>query len=208
MKLLERYIFRRTFALTVITLAATTLMVLVTQVLLYVNLLTASGQALLSFFALAATLVPPMTNLVLPFALHIGASQTLNGMNSDSELAVIEAAGGPRSIQTRPILLLALLLSLASLAISHFAEPFAEQSKRQPDQDHERMSGEDQPHNGSRLRAKGHANPDFARPLPHGIRKHPEHADAGERERERAKHSGQQRTPPRRLETRGENRRQ
>jgi lipopolysaccharide export system permease protein len=131
MKLLERYIFRRTFVLTVITLAATTLMVLVTQVLLYVNLLTASGQALLSFFALAATLVPPMTNLVLPFALHIGASQTLNGMNSDSELAVIEAAGAPRSIQTRPILLLALLLSLASLAISHFAEPFAEQAKRQ-----------------------------------------------------------------------------
>ena len=48
-----------------------------------------------------------MTNLVLPFALHIGASQTLNGMNSDSELAVIEAAGGSLWVQTKPILLLA-----------------------------------------------------------------------------------------------------
>jgi len=57
MNLLERYIFRRTFVVSMITLAATTLMVLVTQVLLYVNLLTASGQALLAFFALAATLV-------------------------------------------------------------------------------------------------------------------------------------------------------
>src|SRR3954451_23018480 len=131
MKLLERYIFRRTFVLSMITLSATTLMVLVTQVLLYVNLLTASGQALLTFFALAATLIPPMTNLVLPFALHIGASQTLNGMNSDSELAVIEAAGGSLSVQTRPIILLPILMSVAALAISHFAEPWAEQSKRQ-----------------------------------------------------------------------------
>jgi lipopolysaccharide export system permease protein len=131
MNLLERYIFRRTFVLSVITLAATTLMVLVTQVLLYVNLLTASGQALLSFFALAATLVPPMTNLVLPFALYVGASQTLNGMNSDSELAVIEAAGGSTWIQTKPIILLALLMSLAALAISHVAEPWAEQAKRE-----------------------------------------------------------------------------
>ena len=131
MNLLERYIFRRTFALSMITQAATTMMVLVTQVLLYVNLLTASGQALLSFFALAGTLIPPMTNLVLPFALHIGASQTLNGMNSDSELAVIEAAGGSLWVQTKPILLLALAMSLTALAISNFAEPWAERSKRE-----------------------------------------------------------------------------
>ena len=131
MNLLERYIFRRTLALSLMTLAATTLMVLVTQVLLYVNLLTASGQELISFFALAATLVPPMTNLVLPFALYIGASQTLNGMNSDSELAVIEAAGGSQSIQTKPIILLAIIMSLIALSISHFVEPWAQQSKRE-----------------------------------------------------------------------------
>src|SRR5262245_52291078 len=131
MNLLERYIFRRTFALSMITLAATTLMVLVTQVLLYVNLLTASGQALLTFFALAGTLIPPMTNLVMPFALHIGTSQTLNTMNSDSELAVIEAAGGSLSIQTKPILLLALGMSLLALFISNFVEPWAQTSKRE-----------------------------------------------------------------------------
>jgi lipopolysaccharide export system permease protein len=130
MKLLERYIFRRALTLSLITLAATTMMVLVTQVLLYVNVLTASGQALITFFALAGTLVPPMTNLVLPFALYIGASQTLNGMNSDSELAVIEAAGGSRSIQTKPIFILALLMSLFALALSHFVEPWAYKHKR------------------------------------------------------------------------------
>jgi lipopolysaccharide export system permease protein len=131
MNLLERYIFRRTFVLSLVTLSATTVMVLITQVLLYVNLLTASGQALLTFFALAATLVPPMTNLVLPFALHMGASQTLNTMNSDSELAVIEAAGGPLSIQTKPIMLLAVAMSVFALLLSHFVEPWANQHKRE-----------------------------------------------------------------------------
>ena len=130
MNLLERYIFRRTLSLSLMTLSATTVMVLITQVLIYVNLLTASGQALLTFFALAATLIPPMLNLVMPFALHIGATQTLNGMNSDSELAVIEAAGGSRSIQTKPIILLAIMMSLVGLALSHFVEPFAYKHKR------------------------------------------------------------------------------
>ena len=58
MNLLERYIFRRTLSLSLMTLSATTVMVLITQVLIYVNLLTASGQALITFFALAATLDP------------------------------------------------------------------------------------------------------------------------------------------------------
>ena len=130
MNLLERYIFRRTLSLSLMTLSATTVMVLITQVLIYVNLLTASGQALLTFFALAATLIPPMLNLVMPFALHIGATQTLNSMNTDSELSVIEAAGGALSIQTKPIILLAILMSLVALALSHFVEPFAYKHKR------------------------------------------------------------------------------
>jgi len=130
MNLLERYIFRRTLTLSLMTLSATTVMVLITQVLIYVNLLTASGQALLTFFALSATLIPPMLNLVMPFALHIGATQTLNGMNTDSELAVIEAAGGSPFIQTKPIILLAIAMSLVALALSHFVEPFAYKHKR------------------------------------------------------------------------------
>jgi lipopolysaccharide export system permease protein len=52
-------------------------------------------------------------------------------MNSDSELAVIEAAGGSQSIQTKPIILLAIIMSLIALSISHFVEPWAQQSKRE-----------------------------------------------------------------------------
>ena len=131
MNLLERYIFRRTFALSLITLAATTLMVLVTQVLLYVNLLTASGQALLAFFALAATLIPPMVNLVLPFALSHRGEPDAERHELRFRAGGNRFPGGLLWVQTKPILLLALAMSLTALAISHFAEPWAERSKRE-----------------------------------------------------------------------------
>ena len=104
MKQIERYIFRRVFILSAGTLATTTVIALTTQVLLRVNLLSSTGQSVLTFLELAGLLVPPMMLVVMPFALMIGAAQTLSTMNSDSELAVIEASGGARHLVARPIL--------------------------------------------------------------------------------------------------------
>ncbi|HTV71678.1 MAG TPA: LPS export ABC transporter permease LptF [Rhizobiaceae bacterium] len=130
MRLIERYIFKRTFSLSMLALVSTTVMVLITQVLIYVNVLTTSGQAIGTFFTLAATLVPSMINIVLPFALFIGASQTLNTMNTDSELAVIEASGGSPTLTARPVMILAIMLAVAALLISLFVEPWADRHKR------------------------------------------------------------------------------
>ena len=94
MKQIERYIFRRVLMLSLATLATTTVIAMTTQVLLRVDLLSSTGQSLLTFLELAGLLVPPMMLVVMPFALMIGAAQTLTTMNSDSELAVIEASGG------------------------------------------------------------------------------------------------------------------
>ncbi|MBX3575686.1 MAG: LptF/LptG family permease [Rhizobiaceae bacterium] len=130
MLLIERYIFGRTLTLSLMALVSTTVMVLITQVLIYVNVLTASGQAVGTFFMLAATLVPTMVNIVLPFALFIGASQTLNTMNTDSELAVIESAGGSPRMTARPILILALAAALVSITLSMVVEPWSNSHKR------------------------------------------------------------------------------
>jgi lipopolysaccharide export system permease protein len=131
MYLIERYILRRTLSLSLMTLVSTTVMVLITQVLIYVNVLTTSGQTITTFFTLAATLVPAMVNIVMPFALYIGASQTLNTMNSDSELAVIESSGASPGLTGRPVAVLALVFALASLTISLFVEPWADRHKRE-----------------------------------------------------------------------------
>ena len=130
MNLIERYIFRRALTLTLITLGATTFVVLITQLLRYVNLLTDSGQAIVSFLGLALMLMPAMTALVAPFAVLIGASQTLSGMNNDSELAVIEAAGGSGKITVKPILVLGVSLAALTLVISLVVEPWSNRQLR------------------------------------------------------------------------------
>ena len=77
-------------------------MVLTTQVLRYVNVLTQPGQALSAFAKIALTLTMPMVLVVLPFAIILGSSNTLNRMSNDSELAVLEAAGAGRKILVKP----------------------------------------------------------------------------------------------------------
>jgi lipopolysaccharide export system permease protein len=130
MKLIERYIFRRVFILSVGTLATTTTIALTTQVLLRVNLLSSTGQSLLTFLELAGLLIPSMLIIVVPFALMIGAAQTLATMNSDSEMVVVEASGGSRLLTARPILLIATLMSLATLLTGLYAEPWANRHLR------------------------------------------------------------------------------
>lgn len=130
MNLIERYIFRRTLSLSMTSLFATTFIVLTTQVLLYVNVLTQSGQALGSFARLALTLTPGMILIVMPFALILGTSNTLNRMNNDSELAVMESAGAGRAFIIRPILILAVAMTIVSLLIAQFVEPWANRQRR------------------------------------------------------------------------------
>ena len=130
MKILERYIFRRVFLLFLGTLLVTTAIAMITQVLVYVNLMSSTGQSLLTFLRLAGLLIPAMLVVVTPFALMLGAAQTLTSMNANSELPVIEAAGGSRVITGKPILILAVLMSLATLATSISVEPWTNRSLR------------------------------------------------------------------------------
>jgi lipopolysaccharide export system permease protein len=123
MNLIERHIFRRMLVLTLTTLSVTTAIVLMTQLLQRLNVLTQSSDAILSFLSIAVQLIPQMAMIVTPFALLIAVARTLSAMNLDSEMAVIEAAGGSRWTIARPVLILSILLTVASLLNAHFVEP-------------------------------------------------------------------------------------
>ena len=97
MNQIERYIFRRIFLLAVGILIVTTILAMTTQILLYVNLLTSTGQSLMTYAMLAVMLMPKVMVIVMPFALLIAAGYTLGGMNDNSELVVMESAGAPRA---------------------------------------------------------------------------------------------------------------
>lgn len=125
MKQIERYIFRRMGLLTFWSLTAVTLLVMTTQVLIRVNVLTTTGQALGTFLMLAATLIPSVLSIVAPFALLIGVGQVLSSMNSDSELVVVEAAGVPPATVLKPVLVLSASISLMVLVVGNFVEPWS-----------------------------------------------------------------------------------
>lgn len=131
MKVIERYIFRRAFFLFMTALAWTLAIVWTTQVLAQIDLVTTNGQSVLAFLQLATLILPSVTPEVLPLAIVIGVTQTLTVMNTDSELAVIHAAGSSRLTIIRPLLLLGLTASIASFLIANTIDPVARQWARE-----------------------------------------------------------------------------
>jgi len=130
MKVVERYIMRRTFVVFMAALVWTLAIVWTTQVLAKINLVTDSGQSAFTFFQVAALIIPSIVPIVVPFALVVAVAQTLSVMNSDSELAVVNASGASRWTIVRPIMLLALAASVFSFAVDNGVDPYARQKNR------------------------------------------------------------------------------
>jgi lipopolysaccharide export system permease protein len=125
MGLIDWYIMRRVAALTIPTLLVISGIVVTTQLLINVEMVTRSAAAAFGFLMIALLLVPSITLLVIPFAILIGALRTLATMNGDSELAVLEATGRAPRATTRPILVFSLLASLLTALAAHTVEPAA-----------------------------------------------------------------------------------
>ena len=131
MKLIEAYILRRIVQMTLAALLPVLAIIWTIQVLGRINLVTDSGQSMGSFMQLASYILPTIIPVVLPFAFVIGITQTLTAMNNDSELAVLDAAGAPRSTLMKPVLMFAAFLSIFSFSVSNFVEPQVRLAARQ-----------------------------------------------------------------------------
>ncbi|MET3792655.1 LPS export ABC transporter permease LptF [Aquamicrobium terrae] len=130
MKVIERYILRRMLLLFLGALAWTLAIVWTTQVLARIDLVTDGGQSALTFFEVAALIIPTVIPIVVPFAVAGAVAQTLSGMNADSELVVINAAGASRMTVAKPVLLLAVAASIFCFVIQNGVEPYARQRNR------------------------------------------------------------------------------
>ena len=131
MKVIERYILRRTVLLFAAALFWTLAIVWTTQVLTRINLVTDSGQSAFTFFEIATLILPSIYPIVVPFAVIIAVAQTLTVMNADSELIVISAAGSSRSATIRPVMLLAIAAAVSSFVIDNTVDPYARQRGRE-----------------------------------------------------------------------------
>jgi lipopolysaccharide export system permease protein len=109
--LLDRYILKIAAGAAVILLVGLTSVIWVTQALREVDLITGKGQTILIFFTVTLLSLPALIAGIAPVALFMATLYTLNKLNSDSELIVMNAAGvAPRRL-TRPFIALTLITS-------------------------------------------------------------------------------------------------
>ncbi len=130
MKVLERYILRRILVQSAAAAAASLGIVWVVQALTKVNLVTDTGQSIGSFLYLSLLILPAIVPIVMPFAVLLGAAQTLNTMNTDSEMAVIHAVGTPKIMVYRPVMIVAAIAAAITVFFGNVIEPASRQAAR------------------------------------------------------------------------------
>ena len=123
MPLIERYVFRRTAQVFLLTLGALVGTLWVTQALRELDVVTAQGQAIWIFLLMTLLALPALAQAIAPVAFLVGVVVTLNGLTSDSELPVISAAGASRKAVNRPILVLGAIVMIAVALSYHVLAP-------------------------------------------------------------------------------------
>ncbi|SIQ50136.1 LPS export ABC transporter permease LptF [Bosea sp. TND4EK4] len=109
---LDRYILKIAAGAAVVLLLGLTGVIWVTQALREVDLITGKGQTVLIFLTVTLLSLPALLAGIAPVALFMSTLYTLNKLNGDSELIVMNAAGVPPHRVTRPFLTLSIITSL------------------------------------------------------------------------------------------------
>lgn len=112
LKRLDRYILKIATVAAIVLLVGLTSVIWVTQALREVDLITGKGQTVLIFFTVTLLSLPALVAGIAPVALFMATLYTLNRLNSDSELIVMNAAGVAPHRLTRPFIVLTIATSL------------------------------------------------------------------------------------------------
>lgn len=123
MPLVERYIFGLTAKAFAAILVVLTAVIWVTQALRQLDLVTAKGQTIWIFLGITGLTIPSLAVILAPVALFGAAVWALNRLNGDSELVVMSAAGVSPPRLLRPLMTLALIVSVFVGLMSVWAIP-------------------------------------------------------------------------------------
>ncbi|WP_319529124.1 LptF/LptG family permease [uncultured Cohaesibacter sp.] len=122
---MKRYIFTRALTAFLMTVTALTAIVWLTQALRDLDLVTAKGQTMLIFFSMTSLVLPTLIMVIAPFAVMIAVAHTLNSLNADSELVVINASSAPPWVVVKPIIVLGLVATILGATLSLYGAPRA-----------------------------------------------------------------------------------
>jgi lipopolysaccharide export system permease protein len=120
---IDRYIFRTGFGAFVLILVSLTVVIWLTHALRDIDLVTNQGQTVLVFIGLTGLIIPLLVLVIAPIALVIAIAYTINKLNTDSEIVVMNAAGMAPWRLFRPFLAVAIVASLLVAAIAAYVAP-------------------------------------------------------------------------------------
>ncbi len=125
MKLISRYVFRQAASALSLILASLGGIVWIALALKQLDVVTSEGNDALMLIKITSLALPNLLAVVAPFALLIATMHMLNRLGGDSELIVLTASGSPVWALARPLLTLALIVSLAVGLVNHVVQPWS-----------------------------------------------------------------------------------
>ncbi|MGL4635028.1 MAG: LPS export ABC transporter permease LptF [Beijerinckiaceae bacterium] len=123
MNLLERYIFKIAASAFALCLGALTGVIWISSALREMDLVSGKGQTILVFLQVTLLTLPALVMIIAPIALFVAVLYTLNRLNGDSELIVMNAAGMPPTRVAKPLGILTVLVAIMIGYITIVAMP-------------------------------------------------------------------------------------
>jgi lipopolysaccharide export system permease protein len=123
MTLLERYIFKIAASAFLLCLGGLTGVIWISSAIREMDLVSGKGQTLWVFLQVTLLTLPALVMVIAPIALFGAVLYTLNKLNTDSELIVMNAAGMAPARVARPLGILTVLVALLTAYITIFAMP-------------------------------------------------------------------------------------
>jgi len=124
MRLIDRYLFRQLLGPTLLATLAFSTVMLLGESLQFLDLIV-QGQSAAVFFKLSLLELPIVVSMILPITIFVASLVALNRLQTEQELVVCFAGGMSRWRVISPVLRLAMMVAIVSLAINLWAAPWA-----------------------------------------------------------------------------------
>ncbi len=121
----SRYVFRQAAGALLLILSSLSGIVWIALALRQLEVVTSQGQNGFTLLAMTTLALPNLLALIAPFALLIAVMHTLNRLNGDSELIVFTASGATIWVVARPLILLAMIVTVAVSFVNHIGMPWS-----------------------------------------------------------------------------------
>ena len=131
MPLIQRYLFRQLLIPVLASMAALFALAILTQGLMFFDLVVERRQSAWIFLQLVVLAMPPLFSMLSPIAMLIATILAFNRLHTDNEIVVSFAAGASRWQVVAPVLRIAAAVTLLALVVNLFAQPAAARLSRE-----------------------------------------------------------------------------